>query len=60
MKPPVFPKELIKADLRQSDFEAYDEYNCIRTEGGQSVGKQPEHLVLNQVQFQVVSMNDSH
>ena len=59
MKPPVFPNQLSKAVLRQSDFEAYDEYSRIRFEGGQWVGKQSEYLVLNQVQFQGVSINDS-
>lgn len=60
MKRPVFSKELTKSTLTEEVFQSHEDYHGLRFESGHIEGKQAEYLVLQQIEFQGVRLDNSN
>lgn len=59
MKQPLLPNKLPVTELAEVAFNSHDEYVRLRFEHGNFVGQKAEFLVLKQVVFQYVRLDDS-
>ena len=59
VKHPSLPAKLTATKLSAVFFKSYEEYSALRFEQGHFAGQKAEYLVLQQVEFQNINLDDS-